>query len=149
TVLFYPDRMVIDRAQGTMGGGTLQASGTLEWPRPGQPISARVQVAARKVALRFPEGWQLRGDSDVVWSMTGDEQVLRGVVTLDRALYVRDIDLGLVQLLQRFFRRQRQEVGITDPSLAAVQLNLQVRAPGSVRIKNNLADIKGTAELTF
>jgi translocation and assembly module TamB len=54
-----------------------------------------------------------------------------------------------VPLLQRFFRRQRQEAGAADEALGNVQLNLQVQAPGTVRIKNNLADIKGTAELTF
>src|SRR5262249_24077468 len=45
--------------------------------------------------------------------------------------------------------RQRQEVGTVDEGLAGIQLNLQVRAPGTVRIKNNLADIKGTADLSF
>ncbi|HEV8630288.1 MAG TPA: translocation/assembly module TamB domain-containing protein [Thermoanaerobaculia bacterium] len=148
-VLFYPDRMVIDRFSGALGGGTLQASGALEWPRPPAPESARFQIAARKVSLRYPEGWLVRGDGDLVWSIAGDDQVVRGVVTLDRALYLRDVDLGLVPLLQRFFRRQRQEAGTADEKLAHVQLNLQVQAPGTVRIKNNLADIKGTAELTF
>ena len=58
------------------------------------------------------------------------------LVTLDRAVYLRDVDLGLVQLLQKFFRRQRQEVGAADEALSAVQLNLQVSAPGTVRIRN-------------
>src|SRR5690606_2294364 len=78
----------------------------------------------------------------------GEEQSLRGLVTVDRALYLRDVDLGLVQLLERFFRRTRREVGVADEDLAGVQLNLQVRAPGTVRIRNNLADLRATAELT-
>ncbi len=147
--LFYPDRLVVDRMQGTMGGGTLQASGTLEWPRPDEPTSARFQVTLRKVTMHYPEGWTVRGDADLVWSIDGDEQTVRGQAELDRALYLRDVDLGLVPLLQRFFRKQRQEVAVTDEELAGVQLNLQVRAPGSVRIRNNIADVRGTAELTF
>lgn len=147
-VLFYPDRLVVDTFTGAMGGGTVQASGGLEWPRPGEPVDARFQVAARGVSLRWPEGWLMRGDGDLVWTIAGEEQLLRGLVTLDRALYLRDVEIGLVQLLERFFRRQRQEVGIADEDLAGVQLNLQVRAPGTVRIRNNLADLRASAELT-
>lgn len=146
--LFYPDRLVVDQFQGEMGGGTLQATGTLEWPRPDQPTSARFQVALRKVAMNYPEGWNSRGDADLVWSISGDEQSIRGQVVLDRALYLRDVDIGVVPLLQKFFRKQRQEVAVADEKLGDVQLNLQVQAPGTVRIKNNLADIKGSAELT-
>jgi translocation-and-assembly-module (TAM) inner membrane subunit TamB-like protein len=146
--LFYPDRLVVDRFLGEMGGGTLQATGTLEWPRPDQPTSARFQVALRQVTMRYPEGWLSRGDADLVWTIAGDEQTIRGQALLDRALYLRDVDVGLVPLLQKFFRKQRQEVAVADEKLGDVQLNLQVRAPGTVRIKNNLADLKGTAELT-
>jgi translocation and assembly module TamB len=126
----------------------VQASGGLEWPRPGEPVDARFQVGARGVSLRWPEGWLMRGDGDLVWSIEGEGQVLRGLVTLDRAIYLRDVEVGVVQLLERFFRRQRQEVGVADEDLAGVQLNLQVRAPGTVRIRNNLADLRATAELT-
>jgi translocation and assembly module TamB len=147
-VLFYPDRLVVDTFTGEMGGGTVQASGGLDWPRPGEPVDARFQIAARGVSLRWPEGWQLRGDGDLVWTIAGEEQLLRGLVTLDRALYLRDVEIGLVQLLERFFRRTRQEVGSADEDLADVHLNLQVRAPGTVRIRNNLADLRATAELT-
>ena len=146
--LFYPDRLVVDRFQGEMGGGTLQATGTLEWPRPDEPTSARFQVALRAVTMRYPEGWLSRGDADLVWTIEGDQQAIRGQALLDRALYLRDVDVGLVPLLQKFFRKQRQEVAVADEDLGDVQLNLQVRAPGTVRIKNNLADLKGTAELT-
>jgi len=139
---------VVDRFQGEMGGGTLQATGTLEWPRPDQPTSARFQVALRQVTAHYPEGWLSRGDADLVWTIAGDEQTIRGQALLDRALYLRDVDVGLVPLLQKFFRKQRQEVAVADEKLGDVQLNLQVRAPGTVRIKNNLADLKGTAELT-
>ncbi|HET9768542.1 MAG TPA: translocation/assembly module TamB domain-containing protein, partial [Thermoanaerobaculia bacterium] len=146
--LFYPDRLVVDRFEGEMGGGTLQATGALEWPRPDVPTSARFQVALRQVTVRYPEGWLSRGDADLVWTIAGDEQTIRGQALLDRALYLRDVDVGLVPLLQKFFRKQRQEVAVADEKLGDVQLNLQVRAPGTVRIKNNLADLKGTAELT-
>jgi translocation and assembly module TamB len=148
TVLFYPDRLVIDSMTGKMGGGTVQASGALDWPAANEALDARFQIAARDVSLRWPEGWLMQGDGDLVWTIAGEEQLLRGLVTLDRAAYVRDVELGFVQLLERFFRRQRTEVGVADEDLAKVQLNLQVRAPGTVRIRNNLADLRATAELT-
>jgi translocation and assembly module TamB len=147
-LLFYPDRLVIDQLLGEMGGGSVQASGNFEWPRPDEPTSARFQIAARDVSLRWPEGWLMRGDGDLVWSVEAEQQQLRGLVTIDQGLYVRDVEMGVVQLLQRFFRRQRVEVGGTDEDLAQVQLNLQVQAPGTLRIRNNLADVRARAELT-
>jgi translocation and assembly module TamB len=147
-LLFYPDRLVVDTFSGQTGDGTVRASGQLEWPRPDRPVDARFQVAVRGATLRWPEGWLLRGDGDLVWTLAGEQQLLRGLVTLDRALYLRDVEVGMVQLLQRFFRRQREEVGSVASGAEDVQLNLQVRAPGSVRIRNNLADVRATAELT-
>jgi translocation and assembly module TamB len=147
-LLFYPDRLVVDQLVGTMGDGEVQASGNLDWPRPDEPTDARFQIAARDVSLRWPEGWLMRGDGDLVWSVEGEQQQLRGLVTLDQGLYLRDVEIGVVQLLQRFFRRQREEVGVADEDLADVQLNLQVRAPGTLRIRNNLADVRASAELT-
>jgi translocation and assembly module TamB len=40
-------------------------------------------------------------------------------------------------------------VAVAGEDLGDVPLHLQVRAPGSGRIKNNLAELKGSAELTF
>ena len=147
-LLFYPDRLVVDQLLGEMGGGQVQAGGNFAWPRPGEPTSARFQIAARDVSLRWPEGWLMRGDGDLVWSVEAEQQQLRGLVTIDQGLYVRDVEMGVVQLLQRFFRRQREEAGVTDDDLAKVQLSLQVQAPGTLRIRNNLADVRASAELT-
>jgi translocation and assembly module TamB len=147
-LLFYPERLVVDTLTGEIGGGALRASGQLAWPREGTAADARFQIAVRGATLRWPEDWQLRGDGDLVWTLEGEQQLLRGVVGLDRALYLRDVEVGMVQLLQRFFRRQREEVGSAAAGADDVQLNLQVAAPGTVRIRNNLADLRATAELT-
>ena len=147
-LLFYPERLVVDQLVGQMGGGQVQATGDFEWPRPDEPTAARFQIAARDVSLRWPEGWLMRGDGDLVWSVEGQQQQLLGLVTIEQGVYVRDVEMGVEQLLQRFFRRQREEVGVTDEDLARVQLNLQVQAPRTLRIRNNLADLRASAELT-
>ena len=47
--------------------------------------------------------------------------------------FVNVTDIGVVPLLQKFFRKQRQEVAVADEKLGDVPLNLQVQAPGTVR----------------
>ncbi|HVS01949.1 MAG TPA: translocation/assembly module TamB domain-containing protein [Thermoanaerobaculia bacterium] len=148
-LLFYPDAVVIDSLRGEVGGGELRASGRVRHPFAAEGPDARVQIAARRVSLRYPEGWLLRGDADLTWSVDGAAgQVVRGLVSLDRAAYLRDVEVGVLQLLQRFLRRQRQEAGEADEELSDVQIDLVVQAPGTVRIRNNLADLSGSADLT-
>lgn len=149
-LFFYPDAIVVDTLEGEIGGGEVLASGRLDLPWEEEPMTARLQLAARDVTFRYPEGWLMHGDANLVWSLESEEQQeIRGIVTLDRAYYLRDVEVGFVQLLQRFLRRQRVEVGETDEALADVELAIVVEASDAVRVRNNLADLTGSADLTL
>jgi hypothetical protein len=147
-ILAYPELVVLDLAEGKLGGGTVKASGRFDWPEGDRPPRGRFQAAFEEVTVRYPEGWLLRGDGELVWSTSTEGQQVRGTIELDRAYYLRDVEVGIVQLLQRFFRHERQEVGTTNEALAGVDLNVLLRAPGTIRVQNNLAGLSARAELT-
>lgn len=147
--LFYPDAVVVDRAHATFAGGELTGSGRLDLPAAGATAAPeyRFEVAARHVAPRWPAGWQLRGDADLVLASSPEGRQLRGDLRFDRLWYLQDIRLTPAQLVQRLLTRTRLEVTSTDELLSTTGLALVVRGPGAVRVRNNLARLAGSADL--
>ena len=133
----------------------MRASGSIALPRSGsiaadpQELGYRVQVQARDVTMRYPEGFWLRGGGELsLVSVPGGRQV-RGFVELDQISYVKDIDLSVPQLMRSFLSKQRVEVREVDEFLSTTQLNVAIQAPGTFRVSNNLARLRGTADLTL
>jgi translocation and assembly module TamB len=144
-VLLYPGFVVLDELTAELGGGAVTAAGRVDFRPTG--VHYRFEAAARGVSLRWPPGWQLRGDADLTLASTAAGRQLAGQVTLDRAYYVQDIELSPAQLVQRLLTRSRLVVPETDEALASTALNVGVIAPGTVRVRNNLAELDATAEL--
>lgn len=147
-VLFDPDQIVLDSLTGVLGGGDVTAGGALQLPRPNAPLSYRFQAELRRVTLRYPAGWLMRGDANLALLSQGEGRQVRGSIDLDRVYYLQDMPINVGDLLVRFLQRQRLEAGSADESMAATALNLIVRAPGAVRVRNNLADLRGGADLS-
>jgi autotransporter translocation and assembly factor TamB len=148
-VLLDPEAIVVDHVAGTLGGGDVLVGGRLAWPSAEQPLDGRLQATFEDATLFYPEGMELRGDGEIVWSASSSGQLLLGQVTLDRARYRKDVDIDLVSLVEQFFRRQPEQVTTADDLLSSIGLNISVRAPGSLRVKNNIADLRGSADLSL
>ncbi len=145
-LLLYPDAVVVDHLAADFAGGQLLATGRVEL---GAELSYRFEATARRVAVRWPAGWQLRGDGDFTLVSTEEGRQLRGELRLDRIFYPQDVKLSAAQLLQRVLTRTRLEVSETDDLLSTTYLALAVRAPRAVRIRNNLANLSGGGDLTL
>ncbi|MGH9464724.1 MAG: translocation/assembly module TamB domain-containing protein, partial [Thermoanaerobaculia bacterium] len=147
-LLFDPGRVTFDSVTGRFGGGTLRAAGTLDlYGETGRTYE--LQVSADDVAVRYPEGWWLRGDVQAALVSTPDGRQLVGVLALDRAYYVEDVPIGFAQLLQGFFTRRPLLVEETDELVATTELDLQVRGPGALRVRNNVAHLDGDVDLAL
>lgn len=149
-VLLYPDQVVLDSLRGRLAGGRVRAAGRLDVPEPDEPLRYRLQAQAEELTVRWPEGWLVRGGAEMTLEApVGEGRELRGVVELERAFYLRDVEVGLLSLFQRFFERQRLDVRETDETLASTQLALSVEGRDALRIRNNLADLTGDVDLTI
>ncbi len=148
-LLLYPDFLVLDQGRADFAGGVLSASGRVDLPRTGLPLNYRFQANAKRVNLRYPEGWLLRGDGDLTLASTGEGRQVKGLVELDRVYYLQDVQLSPAQLVERLLARTRVQVEETDELLASTYLSVAIEAPGALRIRNNLARISGGAELTL
>ncbi|HSL83825.1 MAG TPA: translocation/assembly module TamB domain-containing protein, partial [Thermoanaerobaculia bacterium] len=148
-VLFYPEQIVLDHLSAEMGAGGVRASGRVGLYGP-QGLDYRLQASLQNVTFRYPEGFWLRADAALSLLSTPDGRLLRGTVTFDRAYYVKDLEIGILQLLRRALRAERLEVAETGELEASTQLAVSVEAPaGTVRVRNNLADLRGQADLTL
>lgn len=148
TVYLNRKSLVLDDVRARMGGGTLRASGEVALPDPGESLAYRLNLDARDLSLRYPEGWLVRGDAVVSLSPLNGGQQVQGTVTLDRAFYVEDVELGLLDLVQGLFQRQRLEVPPTEGFLATTQLNLTIEGRDALQVRNNIARLEGDVDLT-
>ncbi|MCP4204893.1 MAG: hypothetical protein GY769_23540 [bacterium] len=146
--LFYPRQAVLDQLSARVVGGRLNGAGTVGWTESGE-LDYRFQISGDGLNFRYPEGWSIRGNTDFTLSSSPGGRQLSGALDLDRALYVTDVPVELDQLLRSFFEQRRVEVEETDELLTTTQLNLAVTADETLRIRNNLADLRGSADLVL
>jgi len=144
---FDRDTIEMDGVRADLGSGHLQAAGRLRLPEPGKPLDYRLQVSARDLSLRYPEGFLARGDADLTLVAGGGSRIIRGDVRLNRLFYVDDVEVGTLDLLRGAFQRRRVEVATTDELMAGTQLNVHVGGSDALRVNNNVADLRGGLDL--
>ena len=150
-VFFYPEQVVLQQLNGRFASGRVRMTGRMDMPRGSEPLRYELQTTARGLTLRYPEGWTLRGDGDLVLRAPADGggRELGGTVRLDRAFYVRDVPVGLFQVLQGFLRRQRLVLQETDEVLATTRLSVSIQGEEALRVRNNVANLSGDVSLSL
>jgi outer membrane protein assembly complex protein YaeT len=142
---FRGDRIEIEQLRATVGGGTIVMGGAILLDGI-KPQSARITLQGTDVAIRYYEGVTVQGNFTLLLSGDLDKAVLTGDVDVTRALYFRDFDIQQT-LLNVILARSR----VTPVSAATWQdrigLRLHLNAPGTLAVRNNIADVTGSATL--
>jgi hypothetical protein len=146
-LLFYPEQIVVDSLRADLAGGRVRASGLLLPISDNGGFGYQLQMFAENLNLRFPEGWLSRGDAELSLASTEDGHILRGNVQLERAYYLQDVKVSMTQMLRGIFARQRVEVDRASALETATQLNIVIDGPGALRVRNNMADLRGDIDL--
>jgi translocation and assembly module TamB len=146
---FNRDRISIDGLRARLGNnGTLQATGSVDLPRPGRGFGYRLNVLASDVSVRFPEFLNNRGDANLSLISSDGGRVIQGDIRLERSLYVQDINVDLIELIQGLFQRQRLELAETGTFETTTQLNIGISGPHDVlHVRNNVANLQGDVRL--
>ncbi len=147
---FNSDRIVVEEMRARFGNGTVEVATGSQWvfPGPGRELSYRLLLNARGISLRFPEFLLNRGNASITIASTDDGRVIRGEVDLERSLYVQDVPIDLLAFIQGLFQRQRLEIPETGDFEATTQLDLAIRGPDALRVRNNVANLQGNVSLT-
>ena len=145
TLRFRGDRIEIETLRATVGGGTVVAGGfiTLEGLT---PETARITLQGTDVALRAYDGVTIAGNFTLLLAGDLERASLTGDIDVTRALYFRDFDIQQT-LLDVILARTR-----VIPTTAAswqdrVALRIHLSAPDTLAIRNNIAEVTGSADL--
>ncbi|HEY8131400.1 MAG TPA: translocation/assembly module TamB domain-containing protein [Thermoanaerobaculia bacterium] len=145
TLVFRGDRVDIDALRANVGGGTVVAGGSITLAGL-KPQRARIALQGTEVSIRYFEGLTVDGDFNLLLAGDADRVNLTGDVNVSRALYFKDIEIGNALLGVILSRR-----GVT-PIVAAswqdrVSLRLHLTAPGTLAVRNNIADVTGSGNV--
>ena len=133
----------LEEVRGTLAGGDLTLEGQLAYAG-GRLSSYDIRPTGRGLALRYPEGLRSLLDAELRLFGDADQQWITGTIDVRQALYTRRYDIASELLALRR--------ALPSPQAAAqagARLDLKVRAPGTLRIDNNLATLGARAELAL
>lgn len=145
TLRFRGDRIEIESIRATVGGGQVVLGGFIATEGL-TPKSVRITIQGTGVALRAYEGLTLEGNFALLLTGGLDRAMLQGDIDVTRALYFRDFDFQQT-LLDILLARSR----VTTVSAATWQdrvgLNIHLNANDTLAVKNNIAEVTGSARL--
>jgi translocation and assembly module TamB len=133
----------LEDVSGTLAGGQLSVAGQLAYAS-GKLTSYDLRPSGHGLALRYPEGLRSLIDAELRLFGDADRQWITGTIDVRQALYTKRYDVASELLAVR-----RALPGPTAGPETGAQLDLRVRAPGTLRIDNNLATLAARADLTL
>lgn len=149
---FVPGRIELSSLAARVGEGAMEAQGWVDWAHPAQPDRQpgyRFNAQLKDLRLLYPEGWLQEGSADLV--LVNDPErggsELQGTVELSQLRYLATVENGVVGVLQSLLAPERVVLGPAQEWLSATHLDLDVRAPGTLRVSNPLANLRGNLEL--
>lgn len=143
SIRFSERALEIEGLRGTLAGGEVDLEGRATYEG-GRVTSFDLRPVARDVALRYPEGLRTVLDADIRAFGDEDRQWVTGTVDVKQAVYRRRYDVASELLAAR------AAVPEAAPALGeGLRFDLRIKAPGSLRIDNNLANLQARADLTL
>jgi hypothetical protein len=134
----------LEGVNGTLAGGRLTIEGQAAYPG-GRLTSYDIRPTGRGLALRYPEGLRSLLDADLRLFGDAKKQWITGTIDVRQALYTKRYDVASELLAARRVLPPPEAVSPEE----GAQLDLRVRAPGTVRIDNNLATLAARADLAI
>ena len=142
TVRFTEAVAELESVSGSFAGGQLSIDGQAAYSE-GRLVSYDIRPRGRRLSLRYPEGLRSLLDAELRLFGDADEQWITGTIDVRQALYSRRYDIASELLAAG------RTLGTVAPNLLdeGARLDLEIRAPGTVRIDNNLATLAARADL--
>ena len=141
-VRFTENAAALEGVSGSLAGGDFQVEGQAAYAK-GRLTSYDIRPVGRGLALRYPEGMRSLLDAELRLFGDSERQWITGTIDVRQALYNRRYDVAS-ELLGIGRAAVPREAATLEPG---AQLDLRVRAPGTLRVDNNLATLAARADL--
>jgi translocation and assembly module TamB len=140
TIRFTEASATLDRAEGTLAGGRVSLAGEVAFAG-GRLLSFDLRPRGEGLSLRWPEGLRSLVDADLRFFGDEKRRFATGTIDVRQAVYSRRYDLASEILAAR------EPTGAAPDEATEVSLDIRLRAPGTLRLDNNLASLAARAEL--
>jgi translocation and assembly module TamB len=146
--VFFDNRTVrFPDIRARFGGSPVTTSGTMVLRGLGFD-SLELEVSGNQLRLRYPEGFDATLDADLALSGTAEAQVLSGRVDVQEATWSREYDLASGILVSEEADALEILVEMSEEvPFGNLSFDVEVSAPGTLRIRNSRASIDARAEL--
>ena len=142
TVRFTEAGANLEGVKGRLAGGQVSLVGELAFAE-GRLASFDLRPRGEGMALRWPEGLRNLVDADLRFFGDEKRRFATGTVEVRQAVYTRRYDVASEILAAR----AEPEGASEDPT--EMTLDIRLRAPGTVRVDNNLANLTARADLNL
>jgi hypothetical protein len=141
-VRFTEKAAELAEVRGVLAGGTLELEGQMTYAN-GALTSYDLPVTGRGLGLRYPEGLRSLVDADLRLFGDAQRQWVTGSIDVKQAVWSKRYDVASELLAVR------PAAEVTESLEEGARLDLKLRAPGTLRVDNNLADLTARADLTI
>ena len=139
-VRFTEGGATLDGLKGTLAGGRLDLEGQIAFAS-GRLSSFDLRPRGEGLALRWPEGLRSLVDADLRFFGDESRRFVTGTLDVRQAVYTRRYDVASEILATR--AAEEPGTGASE----GLNLDVHLRAPGTLRIDNNLASLYARADL--
>ncbi len=145
TLSVQEDRIVVERIDGSVGGGTLTGSGRIdaqEW----MPTRYDIKVQAKDAQVQWVETLPPAiGDAELSFDGPAEALLLSGDITVDEMVFEERIDW------EDWVVSYRDEMLVDTASMseeeAMFNLNVSIAADDTIRLRNNIGEGRARADL--
>lgn len=141
---FDKDGITVKSFAARLGGGVVEGSGELPI-REGKPGLLSFRATGRNVGLNYPEGLRSQVDADLQLTGSIENPLLSGSVLVLRSQYREDIDYR--DRLVNTLLAQKKMLATASGATGRLRLDLAVKTQQSLRMHNNLAQLRAGGDL--
>ena len=146
-IVFSETQARVAGLEGRFGGGRVSVSGEVGFGGLA-PASFDLSLSGEALGLRYPAGLSSTFSGSLRLLGTADSHWLTGDLLVSRAVWTRPYDIA-TQLLSS----QAVSAGLLRPASglrqAPMHLDIAIKAPGTLRLDNNLATLVARADLSL
>jgi translocation and assembly module TamB len=145
-IVFNETQARVAGLEGRFGGGRVAVSGQMNFGG-AVPSSFDFSLTGDSLGLRYPEGLRATFGATLRLQGTADAHWLTGDLLVSKAIWTRKY-----AITSELFSSQASTVtfpGSTGFKPSPMHLDIAIRAPGTLRLDNNIADIAARADLTL
>lgn len=131
---------------GEFGGGRVTVSGQALYGSSTKNASFDLSLTGRSLGVRYPEGLRATIDANLRLFGNAQAQWITGNVNVAQALWSRRYDIT-----DEFLPSSSRAIATTlsADTEATTRLDIQIRAPGTLRVDNNLANVVARGDLSL